>query len=146
MRSTSLQLITEQSLEDFEASFTSHVSQSPPLFDNDEFVAQQQLPSYPRPINFDTVVDPLEFSSISSPPSSPTESKSGSSHSGDSATVATATTDISSSVSQPEPVTTSSPAKCHPKPPPQPNNQACRTPGLKIVIDNIDKTVHPRDQ
>lgn len=42
------------------------------------------------------------------------------------------TTDISSSISQPEPVTTSSPAKCHP--------------GLTVVTDNIDKTARLRDQ
>ena len=104
-------------------------------------MTQQQLPSSPIPIKFN--VDPPELSS--STPSSPEESKSGSSHSRDSATVATETTDISSVISQPEPMTTSSPAKCHQEPPP-PLNLSYRTPGHKIVIDNIDKTVHPRDQ
>lgn len=60
-------------------------------------MAQQQLPSSPLPIKFN--VDPPELSS--STPSSPAESMSGSSHSRDSATVPTETTDTSSSVSQP---------------------------------------------
>ena len=106
-------------------------------------MAQQQLPSSPPTVNF--ITDPLELSSSTSSRSSPpAESKSGSSHSRDSATITT--TDISSTVSQPEPVTTSSPAKCHPEVPPAPNLSICPTPGLKIVIDNIDKTVRPRDQ
>ncbi len=84
--------------------------------------------------------------STSTPPSPQAESKSGSSLSQDSATVNTATTDISSSISQAEPITTSSPAKCPPEPPSPPNLSAYGTPGLKIVIDNIDKTVRPRDQ
>jgi hypothetical protein len=108
-------------------------------------MVQQQLASCPSPIDF--YMDPDEFSSsTSTPPSPQAESKSGSSHSQDSATINTATTDISSSISQPEPITTSSPAKCPPESPPPPNLSAYGTPGLKIVIDNIDKTVRPRDQ
>ena len=47
-----------------------------------------------------------------------------------------------STVSQPEPVTTSSPV---------PGNQRgsfpeCQTSGMKLVLDNIDKTVRPRHQ
>ena len=45
----------------------------------------------------------------------------------------------SSTVSQPEPVTTSSPV---------PGNQRaeCQTSSMKLVLDNIDKTVKPRHQ
>ena len=114
---------------------------------------QYQLPSSPKTVHF--AIDLPDSPKSSNGNLSSDEDKSSSC---DSATLTTCTTDMSIqssslSLSQPEPKLTSSPVSVHPEPHEQSepdehpeNSKPPRTPGVKLVIDNIDKTVHLRYQ
>ena len=110
---------------------------------------QYQLPSSPKTVHF--AIDLPDSPKSSNGNLSSDQDKSSSC---DSATLTTCTTDMSirsssSSLSQPEPKLTSSPISVHPEPDEHPensepdehpeNSEPPTTPGVKLVIDNIDK-------